>query len=44
VTIVDSLRYIFVVAVVADRDVGVVVVVGSGGGDLSLVIGRCVDR
>lgn len=41
-TIVDSLRYIFVVAVVADRDI--VVVVGSGGGDLSLVIGRCVDR
>jgi len=41
-TIVDSLRYIFVVAVVADRDV--VVVVGSGGGDLSLVIGWCMDR
>jgi hypothetical protein len=40
-TIVDSLRYIFVVAVVADRDV---VVVGSGGGDLSLVIGWCMDR
>ena len=40
-TIVDSLRYIFVVAVVVDRDV---VVAGSGGGDLSLVIGRCVDR
>jgi hypothetical protein len=43
VTIVDSLRYIFVVAVVADRDV-VVVAAGGGGGDLSLVIGRCVDR
>jgi hypothetical protein len=39
-TIVDSLRYIFVVAVVADRDV----VAAGGGGDLSLVIGRCVDR
>lgn len=34
---VGSLRYVLVV----DR---VVVVVGGGGGDLSLVVGRCVDR